>query len=192
MNKLGDHPGVPMLFGIAIDSVPYRIIMQFHGEKHGSVSIASALHEKKISQLSEWLGILKGVAKALSHVHEVGFLHNDLKCNNVVLDRQQANKSHYIPVIIDFGKSVPISGARGPRIMSEEKQKQYKTDYPHIAPEIVEGRSGQSFQSDIYSFGKMAEAIFLKSNLGQLPELLSRALSPNPSTRPTLLDLLKF
>ena len=92
MNKLGDHPGVPMLFGIAIDSVPYRIIMQFHGEKHGSVSIASALHEKKISQLSEWLGILKGVAKALSHVHEVGFLHNDLKCNNVVLDRQQANK----------------------------------------------------------------------------------------------------
>ena len=97
MNKLG---GVPMLFGISIDSVPYRIIMQFHGEKHGSVSIASALHEKKISQLSESLG----VAKALSHIHELGFWHNSLKCNNVVLDRQQKNKSHYTPVIIDFGK----------------------------------------------------------------------------------------
>ena len=33
LNKLGDHPGLPLVFGVCSKDRPYRLIMQFHGEK---------------------------------------------------------------------------------------------------------------------------------------------------------------
>ena len=51
--------------------------------------------------------------------------------------------------------------------MSEKQQIKYTKDFPHIAPEIVTGKKGQSIESDIYSFGKMTDIIFLKANLGR-------------------------
>ena len=40
----------------------------------------------------DWLKIVGEVATALLYVHEVGFLHNDLKTNNVVLDKSAEKK----------------------------------------------------------------------------------------------------
>ena len=56
--------------------------------------------------------MLGKVALALSGVHKVGFLHNNLKANNVVLDKSE--RETFNPVIIDFGKSLPITGLKGP------------------------------------------------------------------------------
>ena len=41
------------------------------------------------------------------HIHAQGFLHNNLKANNVVIDGAKNN-----PVIIDFGKSRQIVKAK--------------------------------------------------------------------------------
>lgn len=95
----------------------------------------------------------------------------------------------YEPVIIDFGKSVPISGARGPKVFSEEKR--YTRDFPHIAPEIVQGIQGQSVASDIFGFAKIAETIFKKSELGSPPHVVLRALNADPSQRPGLDEIVK-
>ena len=38
--------------------------------------------------------------------------------------------------------------------LSHKKQKKYMEGFPHIALEIVTGKSGQSHKSDIYSFKK--------------------------------------
>ena len=65
-------------------------------------------------------------------IHERGFLHNDLKSNNVVIDGSE-NK----PVIIDFGKSCKIVKARlrKPKVNIEKSMNKF----PHIAPEILCG-----------------------------------------------------
>ena len=65
-------------------------------------------------------------------IHERGFLHNDLKSNNVVIDGSE-NK----PVIIDFGKSCKIAKARlrKPKVNIEKSMNKF----PHITPEILCG-----------------------------------------------------
>ena len=90
------------------------------------------------------------------HIHEAGFLHNDVKSNNIVQDE---DGGAYNPVLIDFGKSLPLTGLKGPQIMSKERQEAYAKKYPDIAPKIVSGRKGQSIQNEIFSFAKMTRNI---------------------------------
>ena len=184
LNKLGDHPGLPLLFGVCTERAPYRLIMQFHGNQDGtSFTISTALSNKRIPDKMTWTRIIAKAAGALARIHEKGFLHNDLKSNNIVLDNRDGV---YNPVIIDFGKSVPMSGARGPKSFSAERQRKYATEFPHIAPEIVSGVKGQSTASDIFSLGKIGETIFRKAELGRLPLVLVQALNSDPTKRPGL------
>lgn len=72
-------------------------------------------------------------------MHDVGFLHN-IKANNILLD---IVNGAFNPVLINFGKSLPMGCVVGPSV-SQEKQNKYMEDFPHIATEIVTGKSGQS------------------------------------------------
>ena len=188
--RLGDHPGVPLLFGVCSQHAPFHIIMQFHGdrENYKSVTLHRALSSETISDRATWLDIIRKFASALVHVHDIGFLHNDIKANNVLLDIVDGA---FNPVIIDFGKSLPMGGAKGPKDLSLKKQKKYMEDFPHIAPEIVTGKSGQSRKSDIYSFGKVVKSIFPKANLGPVPQVITLTLEVDPTLRPTLQEVLK-
>ena len=63
--------------------------MQFHGNQDGSsLTIHSALSNKSIPDKMTWPRIIVKTAEALARVHEKGFLHNDLKSKNVVLDNK--------------------------------------------------------------------------------------------------------
>ena len=103
IRKLGDHPGVPLLFGVCTKRAPLHIIMQFHGDKENykSVTICSALSRETISDRATWLNIIRKFASALVHVHDVGLLHNDIKANNVLLDSVDGA---FNPVIIDLAR----------------------------------------------------------------------------------------
>lgn len=159
--------------------------MQFHGDRrnHKSLTIHHALSNGTISDRVTWIDIIRKFAIALIHVHNVGFLHNDIKANNILLD---IIDGAFNPVIIDFGKSLPMDGAKGPRVMSQDKQKKYMQDFPHIAPEIVTGKTGQSRKSDTYSFAKVAKSIFRKAKLGPVPEVITQTLEIDPNLHPNL------
>lgn len=110
--------------------------MQFHGDKkdYTSLTISSAVLRKEICDKAVWLKIVGEVASAMLHVHKVGFLHNDIKMNNVVLDKIEEKDVEYNPVLIDFGKSLPMSGLRGPKTLSKDRQRKCMVEFPHIAP----------------------------------------------------------
>ena len=101
------------------------------------------------------------MAGALALIHEKGFLHNDLKSNNIVLDNRDGV---YNPVIIDFGKSVPMSGARGPKSFSAERQRKYATEFPHIAPEIVSGVKDKALPVTFLALERVERQFFRKQN----------------------------
>lgn len=193
ITKLGDHPGLPPIYDVCSQMQPFRLVIQFHGDKrdNSSLTISSVLSRKMRISKAHWFEIIANIARALQHVHKVGFVHNDIKANNVVLDRVDATLTRCNPVLIDFGKSLPLTGLQGPKVMSEKQQIKYTKDFPHIAPEIVTGKKGQSIESDIYSFGKMTDVIFLKANLGSLHEVLRQTLDVDPKKRPTLQEILK-
>ena len=42
-----------------------------------------------MSDKVHWGEIINKIGSALKHVHKAGFLHNDIKANNVVLDENE-------------------------------------------------------------------------------------------------------
>ena len=56
-----------------------------------------------ITQLEFWKLVFCNNADALEHVHGCGYIHNDLKSNNIGLETRGGRPS---PVIIDFGNGV--------------------------------------------------------------------------------------
>lgn len=81
-------------------------------------------------------GIYAQVANALHHVHQAGFVHADMKPNNIVVDEAGNVK------IIDFGQSCPIGTVK--------QRIQGTPDF--IAPEQV-NRHPCDVRTDIFNFG---------------------------------------
>ena len=112
MQRLGDHPGIPLLFGVMLQQPSVvAIVFKFHGEDEKSLTMYKAAKEKKFAEKEVWNRFLREVAEALEHVHGCGFIHNDVKSNNVVVEQREGRPS---PVIIDFGKSVLAEKAKVP------------------------------------------------------------------------------
>lgn len=86
-------------------------------------------------------------------MHDRHVLHNDLKSNNVLLEKQK--ELQWNPVIIDFRKARFIADSKPLMSLTASSQKSYKRRTPHIAPEIVAGSGWQSISSDVYSLGKI-------------------------------------
>ena len=133
---------------------------------------------------------MKHVGEALQHVHTKGYLHKDLKANNVVLKDKSC---HFNPVIIDFGKSTQIDVPMKKKSRTKAKQKIYKQSFPHIVPEIINRIRTQTIASHVYLFAKLVQILCNKEALhwGAEPEILKNlALSEDPEARPQLSALL--
>ena len=125
---IGDHWGIPHLFGVFTDRAPLYLVLQFHALRSESVTLFKAPSEKVIQDVAMCANILNQTCELLMFIHERGFLHNDLKNNNAVIDGSE-NK----PVIIDFGKSCKVVKAR----LRKPNIKKWMNKFPHIAPEIA-------------------------------------------------------
>ena len=135
-----------------------------------------------------WHGILKNIIQAIDHIHKARVLHNDLKSNNIVLEKRE---QQWNPVVIDFGKARFMSKPKPLMFLSASAQENYKKQYPHIATEIVNGTGPHSVASDVFSLGKIALAI-----LDLLPTATAYSLhkakqmtSADPAKRPALQEL---
>ena len=116
LNKPGDHPSPPLLVGECTERTHYRLIIQFHrNQQRTSFTTSTVLSKKRILDKMTWTRIIAKTAGGLASIHEKGFLHNDVTSNNIVIDNRDGV---YNPVVIDFGESVPISGARRPKSLS--------------------------------------------------------------------------
>ena len=93
ITSLGNHRCLPLLFGVVTRTQPFRLITQFHGEKEKSMTVSKAMRKNELTKQS-WLTILKDVIDGLEHVHKRGILHNDLKLNNIVLEKRHEKWNH--------------------------------------------------------------------------------------------------
>ncbi|XP_031565256.1 sporulation protein kinase pit1-like [Actinia tenebrosa] len=192
ISQLGDHRNLPLLYGICTINLPYKMVLQFHGIGEKSVTLHKAVKTKKLTN-EQWFDIVKGVAAGLNHVHARGYLHNDLKVNNVVFEN---STGEYHSVIINFGKSSKISANSRRKNLSKEEQLKYTASYPHIAPEIVDGSSDPSIKSDVFSFAKLLQFVEKHSSFeigGRVGCMAySAALLQNPKMRPTLMQIINY
>ena len=189
INHLGDHRNVPLLFGAVTKGEKLQLVTQFHGEKGKSVTLSTALKKKKLDK-PQWLDIVKRICEGLSHVHNRRILHNDLKSNNVLLEKQM--ESQWNPVIIDFGKARFIKDPKPLMSLTASSQASYMRHYLHIAPEIVAGSGRQSVLSDVFSLGKIVLEILnlLPTATATSLKVAERAILDNPGKRPSIDEII--
>ena len=72
IQHLGDHPGIPLLFGVMLQQRPVSIVLKVHGQGDESLTVYKAATRSKIKHESEWKEILWNIADALEHIHRCG------------------------------------------------------------------------------------------------------------------------
>lgn len=78
--------------------------MKFYGDGKDSLIVYKVVKNSFVSGKKEWNIIFCEIVDVLDYVYCCGFVYNDLKLNNVVLEKCE-DEWLYL-VIIDFGKSV--------------------------------------------------------------------------------------
>ena len=133
------HPNLPMLYGVCIDGQNF-IIMSFHGlDKETSLSLHDAVCPRKCHlvpvpefSMQQWKTLICGVISAVHYLHEQKILHNDIKGDNIVIDKGEFDVRS---VLIDLGKACYIHEAKKYSLSTDEKKKVYirsSTNCPRV------------------------------------------------------------
>ena len=137
------HPHVvPLLTAGEVDGLPYFTMPFVEGE---SLRRQIARGELPISQA---IGILRDVAKALDYAHSKGVVHRDIKPDNVLISGASA-------AVTDFGVAKALATAtHGGATLTSIGVALGTPAY--MAPEQAAGDANVDHRADIYAFGVTA------------------------------------
>ncbi len=107
-------------------------------------NLKQSLQTEPISVQARFSRLAEQLARALGYMHEKGWLHHDLKPDNILFSKSSELK------IIDFSLSMRRKGGLGKMVGGKVKVAQGTRTY--IAPETIK-KQYPTIQSDMYSFG---------------------------------------
>ena len=181
------HPNLPILFGVCFDKSPFLIVTTFHGIEgnDSSTTMHNALCNGLVSShiRPHWLAILHCIATAIQYIHVNDILHNDIKSNNIVVEK--CNEGFSV-VLVDFGKSTEVSKSKTYPEFDEETKKKYEAKFPYLAPELKNGKGTQTKSSDIYSFGYLMKLVSHTLSNRDLSPLYHQCKNTCPKDRPAI------
>ena len=142
------HPNIVRIYDIGSEGETYYLAMEYCS----GTTLSQILSERHKLDLASANGIVAQVAKALSYIHEHGFVHRDVKPSNIIVDDNGQVK------ITDLGIARPIEGTgitiSGMVLGTPE----------YMSPEQVKGEKVNA-STDIYSLG----IVIYEMLTGELP-----------------------
>ncbi len=184
-----DNPHIPKVLGVIVDA---SSITQLVMRKVPGTDYASFLKQRKNIDPKVALNCFAGIARGLARMHELGFVHSDIKPANVILDRNT-----YEPRLIDFGMA----------FNPHEESLEGGTP-AYLAPEAIAGDA--SAATDVYAMGltlyalltgkepkrtlaelsrpitlDFSSSLWSEAGMDGLKKLIERCVDPDPKNRPT-------
>ncbi|MGJ3237711.1 MAG: serine/threonine protein kinase [Anaerolineae bacterium] len=145
-----DHPGVVQLYEQELlDSHMYLVLSYVEGQ---SLSDYLRAHECLTPELA--YPILQTLAQTLDYVHEAGFIHRDIKPDNIIVRPDGQT------VLLDFGLAVALHDL----VDSPDDLPAIGT-IAYMAPEQIQNGNRVNRRADIYSLGVLTYQLLC----GQLP-----------------------
>lgn len=182
-----NHPAIVRYMAFGTDPVigrPYLVMEFVDGP-----SLSERL-EKGPLELSEAKSLFARLASGLDAAHQLGVIHRDISCDNVILDNGVVSNAK----IIDFGIARTKKGVT----LLEGK---FAGKYNFVSPEQLGLFNGQmSEATDIYSLGLLMvnalRGVPIDMNGSQLEIIEKRRVVPDisdidPSIRPIIEDMLQ-
>ena len=145
---------VPVLAAGDADGLAYYTMPFVRGE-----SLRSRMASDTLPPMTERIGILRDVARALAYAHSEGIVHRDIKPENVLL-------SHGTAMVTDFGIAKAISASRteAPAGAATLTQAGSTIGTPaYMAPEQAVG-DAVDHRTDLYAWGVMAYELLTGSH----------------------------
>ena len=133
--------------------------------------------------------VLVGLCSGVQYVHTSGFLHNDLKLDDVVLGSFLSGNLK--PYIIDFGKACPITKGRT-YSLNDAEISMYKMEHPQVAPDLRDGLIKQTISSYIFLLGRIMKRNSVVIRSSELSPLIRQALSYHSRDRPSIETILSL
>lgn len=124
-----------------VDGVPYLVLEYVDGLRLGHALVVDGPFS-----IAGAIDIIRQLADGLAEAHASGVVHGDVKCDNVLIERERDGA--LVPRLIDFGLARLGEGADAPR-------RDFVSGTPeYLAPELVRG--GQPTPAtDVYALGIM-------------------------------------
>ena len=130
------HPNIVSIYDVGVLENKYYIIMEFL--EGGDLK----QHIKKGVSPARSVEILKQMGSALAHAHDKGFIHRDIKSQNIMF------RSDGTGVLTDFGIVKDLTAETGYTLDGTS------IGTPHyMSPEQAQGSSKIDYRTDLYSLG---------------------------------------
>ncbi|XP_022088873.1 probable LIM domain-containing serine/threonine-protein kinase DDB_G0287001 isoform X2 [Acanthaster planci] len=192
LHIVNGHPSFPHLVGV-IQQSPLRCILEeFVGNDFipENTTLEDVLKDKKIvaSEIpySDWVQIAQDIADGIKHLHQLEYLHINLKPENILLYATDGNWKGWRAKICDLGDCTFMRLA--PKIHStpEIQAAAESAAKPFVAPEVLRGETPYTVASDIYALGRVLSAIGKKTKITLLQHIGKKCSRKTAVKRPDI------
>ncbi len=126
------HENIVQIYDADVLPAKDGIFITMEYQPRGSVGRIKFVGRKQL------VDIATHVLRALEHAHGKGFLHRDIKANNILLSKKEK------AILTDFGLSAKIND------LGSAPPQWYRF---HKAPEVIAGKDTDNYRTDLYSLG---------------------------------------